>query len=170
MQIDFISSQQVTLRRDNGHYKLFVTIYRDVGKMKKGVIDFIYDSGAFLTVINKERYETLGLSKLPRIEHYINGYTGKAEGFYFQLPLLHIAGEDLPYVWAFSPRSGELSQNLLGTNVIERFRVFQDNENNSFFFQKNNNPQYYKTNEGSSFEGGVPFSQDTVKSLFTDGR
>jgi len=54
MQIDFSSSQEVSFRRENGHYKLFVTIYRDKNKTKKGVIDFIYDSGAFLTVINKE--------------------------------------------------------------------------------------------------------------------
>ena len=170
MQINFDASHKSAFRRENGQYRLYATMFRNKDKTKLGLIDFIYDSGAFLTVINNERYETLGLCELPRIEHHIYGYTGKAEGYYFQLPLLHIAGEDLPYVWAFSPRSGELSQNLLGTNVIERFRVFQDNENNSFFFQKNNNPQYYKTNEGSSFEGGVPFSQDTVKSLFTDGR
>ena len=168
MQINFSNSQEVKLRRVNGHYKLFATIYRDLDKSKKGVIDFIYDSGAFLTVINKERYETLGLNSLPRIEHYINGYTGKADGFYFQLPLLCIAGEDLPHVWAFSPKSSELSQNLLGTNVIEKFRVFQDNENDSFFFQINNNPRYYRTSKGSSFEGGVPFTRNSINSLFTD--
>jgi hypothetical protein len=166
MQINFDIAQKSTFRRINGQYRLFVAIYRDVEKTKKGVIDFIYDSGAFLTVINKERYETLGLDTLPRIEHYIHGYTGKANGYYFQLPCLQIGGQDLSYMWAFSPKSGELKQNLLGTNIIERFRVFQDNEEDCFFFLSNNNPRFYTTNRGESFKGGVPFSSDAINNLF----
>ena len=83
MQINFDPSRKSVFRRENGQYKLYATIFRDVSKTKTGVVDFIYDSGAFLTVINKERYETLGLDCLPKIEHHINGYTGKANGFFF---------------------------------------------------------------------------------------
>ena len=166
MQISFNNVHKSAFRRSDEQYRLYTTIYRDTEKSKVGLIDFIYDSGAFLTVINKERYETLGLDRLPRIEHYINGYTGKAPGYYFQLPWIQLGGEDLPYVWAFSPKSGELSQNLLGTNVIERFRIFQDNETDCFFFIKNNNPRYYTTENGSSFIGGTPFKSSTINSLF----
>jgi len=168
MQISFDTSRKSVFRRVSGQYRLFATIFRDIEKTKKGVIEFIYDSGAFLTVINKERYETLGLNSLPRIEHYINGYTGKAEGYYFQLPWLQIGGEDLPYVWAFSPKSGELNQNLLGTNVIERFRIFQDNEEDCFYFLINSKPRFYTTQNGESFEGGVPFSINTINSLLAN--
>ena len=168
MQINFSNSHKSTFRRVSGQYRLYATIYRDTDKVRKGVIDFIYDSGAFLTVINKERYETLGLDRLPRVEHYINGYTGKAVGYYFQLPWLQMGGEDLPYVWAFSPKSGELSQNLLGTNVIERFRVFQDNEADCFYFIKNNKPRFYTTANGSSFTGGTPYTSETINSLFAN--
>ena len=166
MQINFDPSRKSVFRRENGQYKLYATIYRDVSKTKIGVVDFIYDSGAFLTVINKERYETLGLDCLPKIEHHINGYTGKADGYFFQIPWLRIGGEDLQYVWAFSPKSSDLKQNLLGTNVIEKFRVFQDNEDDCFYFQLNKNPRYYATEDGDSFAGGIPFSPDNKTNLF----
>jgi len=166
MQINFDASYKSSFRRENGQYRLFLTIIRDIEKTKMGLIDFIYDSGAFLTVINKERYETLGLCELPRVEHYIYGYTGRAEGYFFQIPWLRVGGQDLPYIWAFSPKSGDLYQNLLGTNVIERFRVFQDNENDCFYFHLNKKPRFYTSDSGDSFAGGIPFSDDTVKNLF----
>jgi hypothetical protein len=166
MQISFDPLRKSVFRRENGQYRLYATIFRDVGKTKMGVVDFIYDSGAFLTVINKERYETLGLNSLPRVEHHINGYTGKADGYFFQMPWLRIGGEDLQYVWVFSPKSGDLKQNLLGTNVIERFRVFQDNEDDCFYFLLNTNPRYYTTDSGDSFAGGVPYSSDNKSNLF----
>jgi hypothetical protein len=166
MQTSFEPSRKSAFRRENGQYRLYVTIFRDVSKSKMGVVDFIYDSGAFLTVINKERYETLGLSKLPRVEHFIYGYTGKADGYFFQVPWFLIGGEELQYVWAFSPKSGELSQNLLGTNVIEEFNIFQDNEHDCFYFMPNKNPRFYTTDSGDSFAGGFPFSLDVASNLF----
>lgn len=166
MQISFDSSHKSTFRRENGQYRIFLTIFRDTDKSKTGLVDFIYDSGAFITVINKERYETLGLCNLPRVEHYISGYTGKAEGYYFQIPWLRIGGEDLPFVWAFSPKSGDLSQNLIGTNVIERFRIFQDNEDDCFYFISNQTPRFYTTSNGDSFAGGIPFSNVDANNLF----
>jgi len=96
MQIDFDPLRKSVFRRENGQYRLYATIFRDVSKTK----------------------------------------------------------------------SSDLKRNLLGTNVIEKFRVFQDNEDDCFYFQVNNNPRYYTTENGDSFAGGIPFSPDNKSSLF----
>ena len=42
---------------------------------------------------------------------------------------------------AFTPESPLLKQNLLGNNVIEYFRPFQDNMNDAIYFPENLNPK-----------------------------
>jgi len=106
-------------------------------------IDFIYDTGAYLTVINRERYEWFRLNKLPRRKTAIGGYSGSASGWLFKIPGLKIGKRLLSGVWAFSPESMDIKQNLLGDNVIEYFKPLQDNENDCFYFADNPKPQPY---------------------------
>ena len=113
------------------------------GSTDTDIIKFIYDTGAYLTVINREVYEWFNLDKLPRQEAAIGGYAASAEGYIFQIPALVIGGRLLSGVWAFTPKRKDLDQNLLGDNVIEYFRPFQDNQENCFYFVPNLTPDPY---------------------------
>ena len=113
------------------------------GSTNSDKIKFIYDTGAYLTVINREMYEWFNLNKLPRKEATMGGYVSSAPGYVFQIPGLVVGKRLLSGVWAFTPKSIDIKQNLLGDNVIEYFRSFQDNLNNCFYFLDNPSPDPY---------------------------
>lgn len=119
------------------------------GSTDSDKIDFIYDTGAYLTVINRERYEWHGLNKLSRRKITIGGYGGVASGYLFQIPGLKIGKRLLSGVWAFTPESTDIKQNLLGDNVIEYFKPLQDNQQDCFYFADNPTPEPYVSPDGA---------------------
>jgi len=119
------------------------------GSTDSDKIKFIYDTGAYLTVINREIYEWFNLDQLPRKEATMGGYVSSTEGYVFQIPALVIGGRLLSGVWAFTPKNKEIKQNLLGDNVIEYFRPFQDNQENCFYFLPNSFPDPYISPDNS---------------------
>jgi len=130
------------IRENDGHIYIELPIVCE-GSKDTDTIPFVYDTGAFVTVVNKDRYEYFGLHKLPRYETSLGGYTGGTKGYLFQIPGLRIGVRLLLDVWAFSPTNPELRQNLLGSNVIEYFRPFQDNMNDVIYFPDNLSPKPY---------------------------
>jgi hypothetical protein len=149
LTLTFDVKTRIGYRRKKGQIFLNVPIVCE-GSTDSDAIDFIYDTGAYITVINKERYERYGLDKLPRKEASIGGYDGSTPGYVFQIPGLIIGKRLLSGVWAFSPISEDIKQNLLGDNVIEYFRPFQDNLNDCFYFADNPKPEPYTTPDKSA--------------------
>ena len=142
MMLAIDEKTKIKYTRRKGHVYLDVRIVCE-GSTDADKINFMYDTGAYITVINKERYEWFGLDKLPRREGVIGGYTGSTPGYIFQIPGLVIGKRLLSGVWAFTPKSEDVKQNLLGDNVIEYFRPFQDNQNDCFYFIDNLYPEPY---------------------------
>ena len=143
--MNFIFDEKTKLefiREDDGHIYLELPIVCE-GSKNNDTIPFIYDTGAFITVLNRDRYERFGLHELPRHETALGGYTGGTPGYLFQIPGLRLGVRLLMGVWAFSPKSSELKQNLLGSNVIEYFRPFQDNTHDAIYFPDNLTPKPY---------------------------
>jgi len=128
--------------RREGHVYLDIEIVREGGTDSDG-IRFIYDTGAYITVINREMYEWHGFNKLPRIEATMGGYVGSTPGYIFQVPGMRLGKRLLLGVWAFTPKSKNIKQNLLGDNVIEYFRPLQDNQDDCFYFIDNLYPEPY---------------------------
>jgi len=128
--------------RSKGHVYVDIPIVRDGGTDSDG-ISFMYDTGAYITVINREMYEWYGLDKLPRRDATMGGYVGSTPGYIFQVPGMRIGNRLLLGVWAFTPKRKEIKQNLLGDNVIEYFRPFQDNQDDCFYFIDNLQPEPY---------------------------
>ena len=139
---DINNHMRVGYRRYKGHVYLSVPIVFE-GSKSNDMIDFIYDTGAFITTINRRLYEAYKLDKLVRHEKKLNSYTGTTEGYMFQIPGLIIGQRLLTGVWAFTPKSHEITQNLLGDNVIEYFIPIQDNQNDCFYFPDNPTPEPY---------------------------
>jgi hypothetical protein len=113
------------------------------GSIPSDKIKFIYDTGAYITVINRRWYEWFNLDNLPRFDTTLGGYIGFASGYVFQIPGLVIGRRLLKGVWAFTPRNIEIEHNLLGDNVLEYFMPFQDNMNDCIYFPDNLNPEPY---------------------------
>ena len=123
---------------------------------------FIYDTGAYITVINREFYEKYKLDELPRKEVALGGYVGSAPGYVFQIPGLIIGQRLLTGVWAFTPKSMHVKQNLLGDNVIEYFIPIQDNQQDCIYFPDNPSPEPY-IHLGTNFSlacDGVVYVED----------
>jgi hypothetical protein len=133
---------RVDFDRKKGQVYLPIPIVCE-GSTDSDEIYFMYDTGAYITVVNRERYEWFGLDKLPRKEATMSGYVGSTPGYVFQIPGLVIGKRLLSGVWAFSPKNMDVKQNLLGDNVIEYFKPWQDNENDCFFFLDNPKPDPY---------------------------
>ena len=151
-------------RRGQIHLRVQVVFKDSTGADK---IDFIYDTGAYLTVINRDRYEWYGFDKLARSKAAINGYSGSTSGYVFQIPGLVIGRRLLAGVWAFTPESREIKQNLLGDNVIEYFNPYQDNECDCFYFTDNPAPDpYVSQKHGFSLAcDGVFFVDDVGRAI-----
>jgi len=139
---------KVQYKRDKGHNYLEIIIVCK-GSTEKDIIDFIYDSGAYLTVVSRDAYEWHNLNDLPRKKITIKSYDGATPGYLFQIPGLMVGGKLLTGIWAFTPESKDIKQNLLGDNVIEYFRPFQDNLNNCIYFIENSNPEPFISPDGA---------------------
>ena len=50
-------------------------------------------------------------------------------------------------LWVVTPKSKDIKQNLLGDNVIEYFRPFQDNQSDCFYFVDNLYPEPYVSSD-----------------------
>jgi len=134
--------------RSKGHVYIDIPIVRK-GSTDSDSINFMYDTGAYVTVVNREMYEWHGLDELPRMNATMGGYVGSTPGYIFQIPGMRIGKRLLVGVWAFTPKSKEIKQNLLGDNVIEYFRPFQDNQEDCFYFIDNLYPEPYVSADNS---------------------
>jgi len=128
------------VRGKDGHIYVRIPIVCE-GSSSNDVISFIYDTGAFITVLNRDRYEHFKLHTLPRREVTLHGYAGGTIGYLYKIPGLKVGGRLVKGVWAFTPETPLLKQNLLGNNVLEYFRPFQDNMYDSVYFPDNLNPK-----------------------------
>ena len=139
---------KVQYTRDKGHNYLDIPIVCK-GSTEKDTINFVYDTGAYLTVVNRDTYEWFNLNKLPRTKLAIKSYDGTTPGYLFQIPGLMIGGTLLTGIWAFTPENREITQNLLGDNVIEYFKPYQDNQNDCIYFIENPSPEPYIGPDGA---------------------
>ena len=148
MTITIDDKTKVEYSRNKGHVYIDVPIVRE-GSTDSDRINFMYDTGAYITVVNREMYEWHGLNKLPRIGATMGGYVGSTPGHIFQIPGMKIGKRLLVGVWAFTPKSKDIKQNLLGDNVIEYFRPLQDNQEDCFYFIDNLYPEPYVSPDNS---------------------
>ncbi|MCL2188923.1 MAG: hypothetical protein FWC16_08390 [Defluviitaleaceae bacterium] len=139
MTIIIDEKTKVKYTRLKGHTYLDIPIIRE-GSDENSNITFLYDTGAYITVINREIYEWHSLNKLPRKEAMMGGHVGSTPGYIFQIPGLKVGKRLFIGVWAFTPKCKNIKQNLLGDNVIEYFRPLQDNQNDCFYFLDNLTP------------------------------
>jgi hypothetical protein len=102
---------------------------------------FTFDDKTKITVLNLDRYEHFKLHNLERREITLHGYAGGTPGYLYKIPGLRIGKRLVQGVYTFTPKSPALKQNLLGNNVLEYFRPFQDNMHDCIYFPDNLTPK-----------------------------
>ena len=158
--------------REKGHFYVEILIVRE-GSTKDNFELFMYDSGAWITVLSRKVYERNKLNALPWQSFSMSGYgagidtSRQVPGFIYQIPALKIGQRLLTEVWAFTPASYEITENILGGNAIEYFNPYQDNGNDCFYFFDNPAPKpYIHEATGFSLKCGGSFSFEEAKENF----
>jgi len=129
---------------DDGHRHLRVPVFYETGNNSNLPVDFILDTGAYLTVLTKITAELFGFDKLRPLARNIplTGFAGfKVSGDLLEIPTL--LGDKrieakvvVPYV--------DTEDNILGLNVLEHFNYLIDNTNDKIYFADNT---AYKANK-----------------------
>ena len=160
VQLDKRVRHKIT--REKGHFYVDILMVCE-GSADDAFISFLYDTGAWMTVLSRRHYEANNLNTLPRQRFSMGGYgagednSRKIPGYVYKIPALKIGNKLLAEVWAFTPASYDITENILGGNAIEYFCPFQDNNTDFFYFFDNPSPKPYKHEpSGLSLEcGGV---------------
>ena len=138
------SSGYLNIKRYGGHYYVTLrAIYNSSDNAYTEKIDFILDTGAFITVISRDIAELFGYDKLPKIPSKIKGYTGEAPADFVRIPGLKILNIELVDVPVLIPYNKELKQNILGLNVLEYFEYSIQTKNDRMYISLNTNPRHY---------------------------
>jgi len=142
--VDFSYTSVMTLsHKADGHRHLAIPIFYETGNNSNFAVDFILDTGAYLTVLTKMTAELFGFDKLePLVKKVpLTGFAGfKVEGDLIEIPMLFggkriDAKVAVPYV--------DTMNDILGLNVLEHFNYLIDNSNDKIYFSDN---AVYKAN------------------------
>ena len=138
------SSVYLNIKRHGGHYYVTLrAIYNSSDNAYTEKIDFILDTGAFITVISRDIAELFGYDKLPKIPSKIKGYTGEAPADFVRIPGLKVLNIELVDVPVLIPYNKELKQNILGLNVLEYFEYSIQTKKDKMYISLNTNPKHY---------------------------
>ena len=144
MTVYFNDNSFIQIQRQGGHHYITISaIYAgsDIGGTD---IDFILDTGAFMTVVSRDIAKEFGYDKLPKVSAKIKGYSGEVPADFVRIPGLKVLGPLLTDVPVLIPHSNEHKQNVFGLNVLEYFNYYIDTENDKLYLSNNPNPKPYR--------------------------
>ena len=136
MSIRYKCIESLPLKKD-GHYHILVSSVPFGANMLKSEIDFVFDTGAFITVITKETAGFFGFDKLEILDKDIelSGYVGKCLANKVRIPSLTFGGWTQENVPALIPQA-DTSMNILGLNAIAHFSYLINSGNEKIYFEK----------------------------------
>lgn len=141
---------KINFRKEKGGYYLDVPVL--CGDLKTS--DFItmkYDTAAFMTVVSKEVYYANHFNMIKSKKLSVKGYGSYGvSGIAYKIPCVKLGARLLKGVWTFTPHDENITDNILGCNVIEYYSPHQDNEDCVFYFYKNMKPAIYRDEYGAS--------------------
>jgi predicted aspartyl protease len=134
------SSMEYLPLESDGHYHIQIPTFYEFDNYSNDNIDFIFDTGAFLTVITRKMARFFGFVEAYTIKKDISltGFAGGCLADLKELPGFVIGGRILSGVKVAVPHD-ETDINILGLNVIEYFRYYIDTENDYVYFAPNRN-------------------------------
>ena len=138
--ISFQYSSELDLQyKADGHRHIRVPMFFNKVSFINHAVYFIFDTGAYLTVLSRKTARKLGYDKIKPIQSRIKltGFAdSQCEGDLVEIPAMMIGGrmiEDvrvaIPYVVT--------EDDILGLNVLEYFNYLIDSANDKIYFSDN---------------------------------
>jgi len=144
MNVFFPDNGFVLLRREEGHLYMFVRAFYKGNEDQGRRLNLILDTGAYITVISRRTAIYCGFDKLPSKVVTINGFGGNGEtADAVRIPGLRILDKLITDVPVLIPHRKDLTQEVLGLNVLEYFNYYIDTENSRLYMKLNQNPMPY---------------------------
>jgi len=144
MTVYFDDNNYIQVQRQDGHHYITICAFYAGSDIYGTDIDFILDTGAFITVISRDIAREFGYDKLPKMSAKIKGYSGEVPADFIRIPGLKVLEPLLTDIPVLIPVSSEYKQNVLGLNVLEYFNYYLDTENDKLYLSKNPNPRPYR--------------------------
>jgi len=128
------------------HYYLDVPVLYDLKNYLNSTVQFLFDTGAYVTVLNNKTSLFFGFDKLPSVvEHFpLTGISGSCDASLKEIPGMVIGGRLLKGVKVAIPHD-DTKYCILGLNVLDHFKYLIDSELCKVYF--NDNPNYKMPNE-----------------------
>ena len=134
INMTFRCKQELLFRKT--HYYIKIPIILDKESRYNKPISLIVDTGAFVTIINKETANRYKLDLLPikLRDHPLGGFAGSTKVDLVEVPQIIIGNRTISDVVVAIPQI-ETTQNILGLNILEYFKFYVDTDENYIYFQ-----------------------------------
>jgi len=120
----------------------------------KTEIDFVYDPGASVTIINRNHFDELQIanSKIEMSDYNMGTYGNSVPEHIWRLPYLFIGGFTVTNIPCFTPSNPKSTFNLLGLTVLAHFNQFIDMGKSKIYFELNEeNLSTYNVTDSKAF-------------------
>ena len=150
LKFKYRSEEQLFFLR-RSHYHLDVPVIYNMEFRHNRIIRFLLDTGAYVTIINRETSLFLKLDTLPvLIEDFpLSGLSGSIDASLIEIPGVVIGDRTLKSVKVAIPHE-DTKYCILGLNVLEHFNYLIYSEHSKIYF--NDNPNYKIPDELKSAE------------------
>ena len=142
--LDYDSIENLTYEED-GNYHIRVPMFYEFGSFSNDKVDFIFDTGAYITIISRKAAYLRGFDDSYTIQKNVPlaGFAGGCMTDVKSLPGIVIGNRRLEDVKVAVPHL-DIDINILGLNVIELFKFFIDTEKDEIYFSHNPTPKIPK--------------------------
>ena len=120
-------------------------MFYEFGSYSNDMIDFIFDTGAYITVLSRKAAYIRGFDESYTIQANVPlaGFAGGCMTDIKSIPGFIIGNKRLENVKVAVPHI-DTDENILGLNVVELFRFYIDTEKDEIYFSQNPLPSIPK--------------------------
>ena len=138
----------IEFSRTQGHMFVYVHVFPPDGAPSK--IPFVFDTGAYITVLTRMSVRKIGLPLTGAYTANITGYNknhGYDKAEMVVVPKIEIGKFIVEDVQILVPLEDIEIAEVIGENVLEYFTYTVDHDMDRVYFSKNHNPKPYKNPE-----------------------
>ena len=145
-------SNRLAYTLDNGYIICTCKVLNHATKEEES-IEFIHDTGAFITTLSRDQYVRLDYDQIAVDKHDVElgSYNSVTKGLIFTLPFLFVANFTVTNVQVFVPYSYRHTQNLLAMNVLGLFNQYIKTDTSSIFLKLHNSKVDFRLLAQSAF-------------------